>query len=108
LFFFINNPAVGQFIDAKKTSIINSLAYRGLCATNCKDDGATLLDNLQLLLRAPDSALQNPTINHDKETSDVPQSFHVAQQVQKGIGTAVYGGNMEVFSVTYVSDSIAR
>jgi hypothetical protein len=47
---------VGQFTDAQKTRIINGLAYRGLCVTNCEDDGATFLDNLQSLLRAPDSA----------------------------------------------------
>jgi hypothetical protein len=44
-FGFNNNPAVGQFIDAQNTSIINDLAYRGLCGTNCEDDVATLLDN---------------------------------------------------------------
>jgi hypothetical protein len=50
-----NNPAEGQFIDALKSSIISGLAFRGLCVTNCEDDGATLLDNLQSLLRAADS-----------------------------------------------------
>jgi hypothetical protein len=59
---------VGQFIDVQKTSIINGLAYRGLCVTNCENDGVTLLDNLQSLLRAPASALRNPTISHGKET----------------------------------------
>jgi hypothetical protein len=34
---------VGQFVDALKSSIINGLAFRGLCGTNCEDDGATLL-----------------------------------------------------------------
>jgi hypothetical protein len=33
-----NNPTVGQFVDALKTSIINGIAFRGLCETNCKDD----------------------------------------------------------------------
>jgi hypothetical protein len=47
---FNNNLAAGQFIDAQKTSIINGLAFRGLCVPNCEDDGATLLYNLQLLL----------------------------------------------------------
>ncbi|XP_033608842.1 uncharacterized protein LOC117282608 isoform X2 [Cryptotermes secundus] len=51
-----NNPTVGQFVDALKTSIINGLAFRGLGETNCEDDGATLLDNLQLLFRAPEAA----------------------------------------------------
>jgi hypothetical protein len=35
---------VGEFVDDQKTNI-NDLDYRGLCGTNCKDDGATLLDN---------------------------------------------------------------
>jgi hypothetical protein len=39
---------------------------------------------------------------------DVPESCHVAQQVQKDIGTAVHGGDMEVFSVACISGSIAR
>jgi hypothetical protein len=59
---------VGQFIDVQKTSIIIGLCYRGFCVTNCEDDGATLLDNLQSLLRVPDSALQNPSTSHGKET----------------------------------------
>jgi hypothetical protein len=50
-----NKPTVGQFVDALKTSIINGLALRGLCGTNCEDDGATVLDNLESVLRAPDA-----------------------------------------------------
>jgi hypothetical protein len=34
--------------------------------------------------------------------------FYVAQQVQKDIEAAVHAGDMEVFSVAYVSGSIAR
>jgi hypothetical protein len=41
-----NNPTVGQFVDALKTSIISGLAFRDLGETNCEDDSATLLDNL--------------------------------------------------------------
>jgi hypothetical protein len=37
-----------------------------------------------------------------KETCDV------TEQVQKDMATAVHGGDMEVFSVAYVSGSIAR
>jgi hypothetical protein len=55
-FGFNNNLAVGQFLDAQKTSISNGFAYKGLCVTNYKDDGVTLLGNLQSLFRAPDSA----------------------------------------------------
>jgi hypothetical protein len=103
-----SNPTVGQFVGALKTSIINGLAFRGLCGTNCEDDGATLLDNLQSLLKAPDSALQNPSTSHGKETCDVPESFHVTQQVQKDTRAVIHAGDMEVFSVAYVSGSIAR
>jgi hypothetical protein len=53
---FNKDSAVGQFIDAQMISIMNYLAYRGLCIANCEDDGATLLDNLQSLFRAPDTA----------------------------------------------------
>jgi hypothetical protein len=41
-----SNPTVGQFVDEMTTSIVNGLAYRGLCGMNCEDDGVTLLDNL--------------------------------------------------------------
>jgi hypothetical protein len=77
---FNNNLAVGLFIDAQKTSIINGLAYRGPCITNCENDGAALLDNLQ----SPDSASQNPYVSHRKERpDDVFESLHVAWHVQK-------------------------
>jgi hypothetical protein len=99
---------VGQFVNALKASIINGLTFRGLCGTNCEDDGATLVDNLQSLLRAPDASSPNSSTSHGKETLDeVPEGFHVAQYVQKYIGAAVDAGDMEVFSVTYVSGSIA-
>jgi hypothetical protein len=83
-----NNPTVRQFADALKTSIINALAIRDVCGTNCEDDGATVLDNLQSLLRAPDASSPNPSISRGKETPGVPESFHVAQQVQKDTGAA--------------------
>jgi hypothetical protein len=61
-----------------------------------------------LFLRAPDAS-QNPSTNHGKEApDDVPEGFHVAHQVQKDMGAAVLAGDMEVFSVAYVSGSIAR
>jgi hypothetical protein len=48
-------------------------------------------------------------MSHGKETpDDVSESFHVAQQVQKDIGTAVHACDMEVFSVVCVIGSIAR
>jgi hypothetical protein len=74
---------VEQFVDAQKTSIVSGPAHRGLWGTSCEDDGATLLDNLQLLLRAPDSSLQNPSVSHRKEMPyDVSESLAVAQPVQ--------------------------
>jgi hypothetical protein len=96
-----SNPTLGQFVDALKTSIINGLAIRGLCGTNCKDDVATGLDNLQSLFRAPNAASSNSSTNRGKETpDDVPESFHVAQHVWKDMrdmSTAVRAGDMEVF-----------
>jgi hypothetical protein len=80
-----------------------------MCETNCEEDAAALLDNLQSLLRVPDAASQTPSTSHGKETPDiVPESFHVLQQVHKDKGSAVYAGDKEVFSVVYVSASIAR
>jgi hypothetical protein len=62
-----------------------------------------------LFFRAPDAASRNPSTSHGKETpDDVPESFPVAQQVQKDTGAAVHAGDMEMFSVTYISDFIAR
>jgi hypothetical protein len=61
-----------------------------------------------LLLREPDTSSPNPSTSRSKETLDVPKSFHVAQQEQKGTGAALHAGDMEVFSVAYVSGSIAR
>jgi hypothetical protein len=50
------NQTVGQFVDAQKTNIINGLTFICLCGNNCEDDGATVLDNLHSLLRAPDAS----------------------------------------------------
>jgi hypothetical protein len=70
-----------------------------LCGTNCDDDSATLLNNLQSLLREPDTSSPNPSTGRSKETRDVPECFHVVRQVQKDIGAAVHAGDMKVFSV---------
>jgi hypothetical protein len=89
--------------------IISGLAFRVLGETNCEGDGATLLGNLQSFFRAPDPASRNPSTSDGKETTDaVPENFHVAQHVQKDIRAAVLAGDMGVYSVTYVSGSIAR
>jgi hypothetical protein len=86
----------------------SGLAHTGLCGTSCEDDGATLLDNLESLLRAPDSASGNPSTSHGKESSDdLSQSLHVAWHVQD-IGAALHSGDKEVVSVACVSGSIAR
>jgi hypothetical protein len=47
------------------------------------------------------------TTSHGKETpDDIPGSFHVAQNYRTG--AVVHAGDMEMFSVAYVSSSIAR
>jgi hypothetical protein len=79
---------VRQFVDALKTSIYNGHAYRGLRGTNC--DGATSLDNLESLLRAPDSSSRNPSVSHGKEMPvDVSECFHVTWRVLKDIGSVL-------------------
>jgi hypothetical protein len=65
---FVVTVAVGQFVFALKTF---------LCGTNCEDDNATLLDNLQ----EPDTSSPNPSTSRNRETRDVPESFHVAQDI---------------------------
>lgn len=103
-----NNPTVGQFVDALKTSIINGLAFRGLRGTNCEEDGVSLLDNLHSLLRGPDASTPDPSTSHTGETHDnVDDSFLVAKQVQQEVRAAVRAGNMKM-SVAYVSGFIAK
>jgi hypothetical protein len=76
-----SNPTLGQFVDALKAVIIDGLAFRGLYETDCEDDGATLMDNLQSLLGAPVASSPNLSTRHCKENpNDVSDSFHVAQQ----------------------------
>jgi hypothetical protein len=61
------------------------------------------------VFRAPDASSSNPYTSRGKETpDDVPESFHVAQQVQKGSGAAVHAGDMEVSSIANVSGTTAR
>jgi hypothetical protein len=43
------NSIVEQFVDALETSIMNGLAFRGLCDTNCKEDTTGLQGNLTFL-----------------------------------------------------------
>jgi hypothetical protein len=125
-----NNPIVGQFVDALKTSIINGLAIRGLCGcirgrarnpalalppsmiycASCVEvTGATPLDDVQSFVRAPDASPPNPSTNHGKETpAGMTGSFHVVQLVPEDMGAALHAGHLEVFSVAYVRGSIAR
>jgi len=72
-----NNPTVGQFVDALKTSIINGLAFRNLRNTNCEDDKAELLDNLHSFLEESDASLPHPSTNHGTGT-DGAVPIHVA------------------------------
>jgi hypothetical protein len=70
------------------------VANLNYCCIACVEDS-------ELLLMTPDAALQNPSESHGKETHD-------DQQVQKDIAATVHTGDVEVFSVAYVIDSIAR
>jgi hypothetical protein len=56
------------FVDVLKTSIINGLAVRGLCNTNCKEDDASPLDNLHSLLKGHDASSSDPFTSHIRET----------------------------------------
>jgi len=99
-----NNPTVGQFLDALKTSIINGLAFRDLRNTNCEGDKTELLDNLHSFLEESDAPLPHPSTNHGTRTDDaVP--IHVAEQVQQ---EEVLNCNTKLLSVAYVIAFIAR
>jgi hypothetical protein len=100
---------VGQFIDALKTSIINGYAFRSGQISNYEDGGATLLDNLQSLIRASNASAPMPfTSNGIKIHRDASETFHVAEQVQEKVSTAVHAGDMEVFSVACDTGFFAR
>jgi hypothetical protein len=104
-----DNPTVGQFVDALKTSIINGLAFRGLQGTNCEDDGTTLLDDLRSFLRASDASPPNPCTSHSRENpDDVSDSFYGLENVQQKVASDVCASDMEILSVVYVSGFIAR
>jgi hypothetical protein len=59
-----NNPTVGQFVDAIKTSIINGLAYTGLHSANCEGDDTELLDNLHSFLTECHGISPNPSTSY--------------------------------------------
>ena len=54
-----NNPTVGQYVDALKTSIISGLAYTGLHNANCEGDDIELLDNLHSFLKESSASRPN-------------------------------------------------
>jgi hypothetical protein len=56
-----NNPIVGQFVVALKTSIINGLEYTGVRNANCKGDDTELLYNLHSLLKESSASRPNPS-----------------------------------------------
>jgi len=69
---------LGQFVDALKTSIINSLAFRDLRSTNCEDDKTELLDSLQSFLEESDASLPHPSTIYATGT-DGAVPIHVAE-----------------------------
>jgi hypothetical protein len=82
-----------NFVDALKTSIINCLAFRGLCGTNCKEDDASHLDSLHCLLKGPDNSPTDLSTSHIMETPDnVNGTSCVAQHVQQEVGVTVCAG----------------
>ena len=99
-----NNPTVGQFVDALKTSIINGLTYTGLCNANCEGDDTELLDNLHSFLKESRASPPNPSTSHGKEPLHNRLSgSRVAEQVQQEVNDV----DMDLFSVAYVSGCFA-
>jgi hypothetical protein len=99
-----NYPTVGQIVDALKIVIVNSLAYRGLLDPNCKDDGATLLDNMHSFLRPSSVSSPSLSTSHERDTTDnVPFIAHGKRAQQE-----VRDGDTKVLSIAYVSGFIAR
>jgi hypothetical protein len=104
-----SNPTVGQFVGALKTSIINGLAFSGLHGTKCEDDGTPLLDDLHSLLKVSDASPPNSSTSHSRENpDDVYDSFHASEAVQQKVAAILCAGDIEVFSVAYISGFIAR
>jgi len=105
-----NNPSVGQFVAVLQTIIINGLAYRSLCGTNCvDDDGASLLDKLYAIFKPSSASSTSPSTSHDSETTDsVPDIVHIGKEAQSGVSTVVRACDMKMFSVAYISSFIAK
>jgi hypothetical protein len=62
-----NNPNVGQFVVALKTSIINGLEYTGLRNANCEGDETEFLYNLHFLLKESSASRPNPFTSQGRE-----------------------------------------
>jgi hypothetical protein len=104
-----DNPNVAQFIYTLKISNINGHAFRGLCGSNCNEDGDTLLDDLHNLLRASDASPPKPSTSRRRENSDgVPKRFDVTEHTEQKVGTTVCSGDISVSSVAYVISSTAE
>jgi hypothetical protein len=103
-----NNPSVGQSVDSLKTLIISGLACRDLLNPNCKDDGATLLDNLHSCLKPSVVSSPSQSISHDRQTTDYVLYIVHANEAQEGVRTAMCAGDIKMFLVAYVSGLIAR
>ena len=101
----VQTITVGQFVDALKTSIINGLAYTGLCNANCEGDDTELPDNLHSLLKESSTSQPNPSTNHGRETlRDGLSGSCTAEQVEREVNDV----DMALFSVAYVIGFIAR
>jgi hypothetical protein len=99
-----NNPTVGQFGDALKTSINNGLDFRDLNNTNHEDNKTELLDYLHSLLEEYYIYIPHPSTNHGIGTGDAV-AIHVAEQVQE---EEVLNCEMKLLSVAYIIGFIAR
>ena len=100
-----NNPNVGQFVDALKTSIINGLGYTGLHNAKCEGDDTENLVNLHSFLKESRASPQNPSTSHGRETfHDGLRGCHIAEQMQWELNDV----DMDLFSVAYISGFIAR
>jgi len=96
-----NKPTVGQFVGALKVSIINGLAFTGLCNANCEGDGIDLLDNLHSLLKRSSASRTNPSTSHGRETlHDGLSGSCIAEQVQREVNDV----DMGLFSVPSLRD----
>jgi len=75
-----NNPTVGQFVNALKTSIISGLVHTGPHNANCESDDIELLDNLHSFPRESCASPPNPSTSHGREAYHYGlSSSHIAE-----------------------------